>query len=281
MALRDVVSWMSQIQELTLSSPTLTLILHLLSLISKASGKSRDNLLCIDACSTADGVSIIRKVNTGSSKRSTSRDYIDCSLLSWIVPVSEGGSSRILEEAACVFSNLKIRMDEKFMSICAHLGSRSISVFFSSPCDTQNVGGGDSYQLRWQKYDNYNGTLLFEKRMGKDSMRGTDQARNAFSAISAGPLLWLVFDGRASLWDPRYGIELCNVATYIPLDFPPGRSADFHSIGFPSDISTPQTSIYALTLCVPHVGGCSIFNTNLKVPTSQTTGDTYLATDIN
>ena len=249
------------------------------SLNSKSSGKNRDNVLCIGACSTAEGVSIIRKVNTGSSKNMTSGDYIDCSVLSWNVPLSEGGSSRLLEETACVFSNFKIRMDENFMSLCAHVGSRSISVFFSSPSDTLRVGGGNSCQLRWRKYDSYNGSLLFEKCMGQDGLRGNGRARNVFSALSAGPLLWLVFDGRASLWDPRYGVELCNVATYIPLDFSLERSTDFHSIGCSSDVSSTQTSIYALTLCVPHAGGCSIFNTNLKVPTAQTTGDAFLATD--
>lgn len=238
------------------------------------SGKNRDNLLCVGACSTAEGVTIIRKVDSDSSE-SISGDHVDCSVLSWNVPVSEGGSSRILEEAACVFSNFKIHKDEKFMSICAHAGSRSISVFFSSPIDAHRVDGGKLCQLRWRKYDSYNGSLLFEKCMGHDGMRGADKARNIFSAISAGPLLWLVFDGRASLWDPRYGVELCNVATYIPLDFPSEISRDFHAMGYSPDTSSSQTSIYALTVCVPHAGGCSIFNTSLKVPTAQTTGDTF------
>ena len=246
----------------------------------KASGKNRDNLLCVGACSTAEGVTIIRKVDSDSSRGITG-DYVDCSVLSWNVPVSEGGSSRILEETACVFSNFKIHKDENFMSICAHVGSRSISVFFSSPIDAHRVEGGKLCQLRWRKYDSYNGSLLFEKRMGLDGMRGADKARNVFSAISAGPLLWLVFDGRASLWDPRYGVELCNVATYIPLDFPSERSTDFHAMGYSSDTSSSQTSIFALTVCVPHAGGCSIFNTSLKVPTAQTTGDTFLIEEID
>ena len=244
------------------------------SLNSKASGKNRESLLCIGACSTAEGVSIIRMVDAGSSKSISTGDHADCSVLSWNVPTSEGGSSRILEETACVFSNFKIRKDEKFVSICAHVGSRSISVLFSPQYGTHGVGGSNLCQLRWRKYDNYNGALLFEKCVGQDGMRGTDKPRNAFSAISSGPLLWIVFDGRASLWDPRYGVELCNVATYIPLDFPSERSTDFHSIGCISDVSSSQTSIYTLTLCVPHAGGCSIFNTDLKVPTAQTSGDT-------
>lgn len=228
------------------------------------------------------------KESLPESSNGVNSESVQCSLLTWSVPPvestissSSGSSSSsgnsnsgsvIMIEANAALFDFKIRKNEKFINICSHAGSRSMSVVFSSPSGRID-NSKNSCLIRWIKYDYFDGTLLFERHLGGEIKTSNHRGQNLQNVIPVGPLLWFVFDGRAGLWDPRYGVELANRPTSLKAADtthpPPAATA------YPTVSPGNHLSCYSLVMSVPHSEGTSIFLTTLKVPTVQTSGATH------
>lgn len=247
--------------------------------ISDAEEPEHADTVCIGACSSGEYLSIVRKKHSKAGLGSGG-DCVECSLATWHVPQSELGSCRTLAESKATIFNFRIRENEKFVNICPHDGCRSLSVLFSSPSAVVETVG-NCCSIRWLKYEYHDGILLFERFLGEDIKKNKDKGRSMVNAIPAGPLMWFLFDGRAGLWDPRYGVELANIPTYLSHPGPLSPTAQIsllaHSSALVSPIKAPSSHLtcFYLTMCIRDANGTSnsVFQTILKVPSARTTGD--------
>ena len=261
------------------------------------SNEGRIDWVCVGACCSGESVSLLLRRNqtegdrAGESSSDSISESVQCSLLSWSVPpvesavtISSSSSGSVSSSSSSSHSNsgsvimlganatlfdFKIRKNEKFVNICSHAGSRSLSVVFSSP-SARIDNSKNSCLIRWIKYDYSDGALLFERHLGGEIKTFNHRGQNLQNVIPVGQLLWFVFDGRAGLWDPRYGVELANTPTSLraadPIRPPPAATA------YPTVSPGNHLSCYSLVMSEPHSEGTSIFLTTLKVPTVQTSG---------
>lgn len=255
-----------------------------------SSGGGRSGWTCLGACCSGESVSVLLvksdreggKDSSPDNSNDASSESVQCSLLTWSVPPLESSSSSgsvstsssssssvIMAEANAALFDFKVRKNEKFMNICCHTGSRSLSVIFSSPSGRID-NSKNSCLIRWIKYDYFDGALLFERHLGGEIKTRDHRGQNLQNVVPVGPLLWFIFDGRAGLWDPRYGVELANKPTSL-------KGADTSrpppaAVAYPSVSPGSHLSCYCLVMSVPHAEGTSILLTTLKVPTVQTSG---------
>ena len=228
--------------------------------------------MCLGASSSGDSVSVVRQKKPSpketkgkkGDKAAENSDETECSILSWNIPHIKSGGNSVFLESSAVVSDFSVGKGEVMVNICSHSNSRSLSVLFAE---------GPSF--RWMKFDNYDGSLLFERKVGgKDSEKG--QLTNA---IACGSLLWLVSEGGASLWDPRYGVQLAFLpvnslrAVMSVNDSSCNRYSGLSTIYAPEVSSSAQLAGYHLTVCVPHKDGASVFQTILKIPATQISGE--------
>ena len=246
--------------------------------IAGADEPADKDTVCMGACSSGEFLSVVRsKRNTAG--RGNGEDCVECSLVTWSVPQSELGSSVTLAESTGTVFDFRIRENEKFVNICPHDGFRSLSMLFSSPSAAVDTVG-NCCLIRWLKYDYFDGSLLFERFLGGDIKRNKDKGKSMVNAIPAGSLMWFLYDGRAGLWDPRYGVELANIPTYLSHPVPLSPAAQIsllaHSSAIVSPIDAPSSHLtcYYLTMCIRDANGTSnsVFQTILKVPSARTTG---------
>lgn len=246
--------------------------------IAGAEEPADKDTVCMGACSSGEFLSVVRsKRNTAG--RGNGEDCVECSLVTWSVPQSELGSSVTLAESTGTVFDFRIRENEKFVNICPHDGFRSLSMIFSSPSAAVDTVG-NCCLIRWLKYDYFDGSLLFERFLGGDIKRNKDKGKSMVNAIPAGSLMWFLYDGRAGLWDPRYGVELANIPTYLSHPVPLSPAAQIsllaHSSAIVSPIDAPSSHLtcYYLTMCIRDANGTSnsVFQTILKVPSARTTG---------
>lgn len=258
---------------LSASSPLLCLV-HRIAPADEPTGT-----VCMGASSSGEFVSVVRKKKNQAAS-TTGEDCVECSLITWNIPQTEFGICRTLTESAGTIYDFRIRENEKFVNICPHDGFRTLSVIFSSSSVAQSTVP-NSCAIRWLKYDYYDGSLLFERFLGRHVKRPKDKGRNMVNAIPAGSLMWFLYDGRAGLWDPRYGVELANVATYLSHPVPMCIAAQLsllaHSCAMvtPIDVASSHLACYSLTMCIRDANGTSnsVFQTVLKVAAALTTGD--------
>ena len=261
------------------------------------------NTTCVGACSVGESISIIRKKKWTTTKEknggkkekgneSNDDGVTNCSVLTWNIPNTEPGSNRILSERSSIISEFQMGRREKVINICGHANSRSLSILLAPSSSSLTLKNGSSSsdsnsadtEFRWLKFDNYDGTLLFERKGSKKESNITP--KSPINIIACGNFLWMIFNGKACLWDARYGVELISLPVNIPEVLKNSlnclaseddvdcinRSSGLSMIFTPEGVSSSQLSSYYLTVCIPHKVGASLFHIVLKIPTTQISG---------
>ena len=228
-------------------------------------------------------------VKNDKTNDSNDGEVTNCSVLTWNIPNTEPGSNRILSERSSIISEFQMGRTEKVTNICGHDNSRSLSILLAPSSSSlslkSNSSSSDSNtEFRWLKFDNYDGTLLFERKGSKKE--SDSSAKIPINIIASGNFLWMIFNDKACLWDARYGVELISLPVNIPEVLSNNlnclaseedgdcinRSSGLSMIFAPEGVSSSQLSSYYLTMCIPHKVGASVFHTVLKIPTTQISG---------
>jgi hypothetical protein len=164
------------------------------------------------ACVNGQFISIIKKKKL--NKNNSSGTNV-CSVLTWNITSMGDGMCKQLSNISAIITDLDLMENEKFVNICSHINSKSLSIILS------NDSNG-----RWLKYDYLEGSLLFERNFEVKMKNENDNLINNIinndnltknrseivNAMTVNNLLWIICRGYVSVWDPRYGVELSVLA---------------------------------------------------------------------
>mmetsp|Transcript_18097 Transcript_18097/g.17416 ORF Transcript_18097/g.17416 Transcript_18097/m.17416 type:complete len:603 (+) Transcript_18097:88-1896(+) len=224
--------------------------------------KESSSDVCMGACVNGQFISIIKKKKL--NKNNSSGTNV-CSVLTWNIPTMGEGTCKQLSNISAIITDLDLLENEKFISICSHINSKSLSIILS------NSSNG-----RWLKYDYLDGSLLFERNfevkmknenenenidtiINKDLMKKSE----IVNAMTVNNLLWIVCRGYISVWDPRYGVEL----TVLALNTLIGDGLSL------INSNGENTGSYQITVTVPgSEGSTTLLHSSLQVPLKISSG---------